>query len=234
MTTDRLYAIMPLFCRERWCMTTPPGFSAPHEQLARITDSLAQHGYGIFPALFDAATCHALATECRREQQAGEFRPAGVGRGDGWMVREDIRSDHIRWLSPNDCGEQQGHYLAWLEAYRQVLNQELFLGLVEFEGHGALYPPGSFYQRHLDQFRGNNQRTVTAILYLNEDWRAEDGGQLRIELEDGKTLEVLPEQGTFVTFMSERYWHEVLPATRDRLSLTGWFKTRPIDGSVGP
>jgi len=41
--------------------------------------------------------------------------------------------------------------------------------------------------------------------------------------------DVPPEGGTLVCFMSERFWHEVLPARRLRLSLTGWFRRR---GSV--
>ena len=32
--------------------------------------------------------------------------------------------------------------------------------------------------------------------------------------------------GTLVCFLSERFEHEVLPATRSRWSLTGWFRSR--------
>ena len=210
-----------------------PTYQDALKQLSGIIDALTADGLAIVPGFLAPQACHALAEECRQLTHAGEFHPAGVGQGEQWQLREDIRSDQIRWLSPQDCGPQQGHYLALMEAYRERLNQELFLGLIEFEGHATIYPPGSFYTRHRDQFRGNNQRTVTAILYLNDDWQAPHGGQLRIELDErGNTIEVLPELGTLVTFISERYWHEVLPATRERLSLTGWFKTRRIDGSV--
>ncbi len=212
-------------------LTLAPGFSAAHAQLEGITDVLVRDGFAIIPQLLDPTSCHALAQECRALQRAGEFRPAGVGRGEMQQVRKDIRSDQIRWLSRDDCAPTQADYLALMEGYRQSLNRQLFLGLMDFEVHGALYPPGSFYRRHLDQFRGVGERTITAILYLNEDWQAEHGGQLRIELDaQGNTLEILPEQGTFVTFISANYWHEVLPATRERLSLTGWFKTRSIGG----
>ena len=37
---------------------------------------------------------------------------------------------------------------------------------------------------------------------------------------------VLSEAGTLVVFLSADVPHEVLPATRDRLSLTGWFRRR--------
>lgn len=215
--------------------TDPPPCPQAASHLDTVCQTLAAQGYAIVPGFLAADTCRELAAECRQSWQQGEFRPAGVGRGEALRVRPEIRSDLIRWFDSDDCGPQQGRWLALLEDYRQMLNRQLFLGLVEFEGHCALYPPGSFYQRHLDQFRGVEQRTVTAILYLNEQWQTEDGGQLRIYLDEEQTLtlDVLPEQGTLVTFLSANYWHEVLPARRERLSLTGWFKTRPV-GEVFP
>ncbi len=204
-------------------------------RLSAIVDTLVKQGFAIVPGFVDLDTCHELAAECRTFREQGEFHRAGVGRGEMLEVRPEIRSDEIRWLARNDCGPLQGDYLDLMAAYQQVLNRELFLGLVEFECFCAVYPPGSFYQRHIDQFRGVEQRTVTAITYLNENWQESDGGALRIFLnqETGETLEVLPEAGTFITFLSADYWHEVLPSQRDRLSITGWFKTRPI-GDVFP
>jgi len=203
--------------------------------LSDIIESLVKQGYAVIPNFLSPEVCRELATESRELRAQGEFHRAGVGRGDMLDVRPEIRSDEIRWLSRDDCGTRQGEYLDLMAAYLQLMNLELFLALVEFECFCAIYPPGSFYQRHIDQFRGVEQRTVTAILYLNKNWQQNDGGQLRIFIneETGETLEVLPEAGTFVTFLSAEYWHEVLPAERDRLSITGWFKTRPI-GDVFP
>jgi SM-20-related protein len=40
---------------------------------------------------------------------------------------------------------------------------------------------------------------------------------------------VLPEGGTLVCFLSDRFHHEVLPARRERLSVTGWFtRSQPM------
>jgi SM-20-related protein len=62
-------------------------------------------------------------------------------------------------------------------------------------------------------------------MYLNENWALADGGALRIY--DGKRVrDVLPVAGTLVCFLSDRFEHEVLPATRERLSLSGWFRRR--------
>jgi SM-20-related protein len=38
--------------------------------------------------------------------------------------------------------------------------------------------------------------------------------------------DVLPLGGTLVAFLSARFHHEVLPFSRERLSVTGWFTRR--------
>jgi SM-20-related protein len=45
-------------------------------------------------------------------------------------------------------------------------------------------------------------------------------------LEDERVYDVAPQAGTLMVFMSAQWPHEVLPATRDRLSITGWFRRR--------
>ena len=113
-----------------------------------------------------------------------------------------------------------------MDGLRQALNRGLYLGLEDFECHFALYPPGAFYQKHLDRFRDDDRRTVSAVLYLNDDWQPQDGGELRLYLPDGAEREVPPLGGSLVLFLSSDFPHEVLPANRERLSLTGWFRRR--------
>ena len=52
---------------------------------------------------------------------------------------------------------------------------------------------------------------------------------LYADSEDRKGTRVLPKKGTFVVFLSEDFPHEVLPATRTRHSVAGWFR---VNGSV--
>jgi SM-20-related protein len=118
-----------------------------------------------------------------------------------------------------------------LEELKLVLNRELFLGLHGMESHAAHYPPGSFYRRHLDAFRHDNLRTLTVILYLNRRWHSNDGGALRLFLDsdrDGDFVDLLPESGRLVAFMSARFHHEVLETHRLRSSITSWFSRRPL------
>ena len=201
-----------------------------HEQplqrhLPQIIDDLAARGWSRLDNVLPATLTHELAEECRKRARAGALNPAGVGRGQGLAVREGIRGDSIQWLEQGQSAPSDG-YLQAMDELRSALNQAFYLGLEDFECHFACYPPGAFYQKHLDRFRDDDRRTVSAVYYLNEAWQTEHGGALRLYLADETELDVLPSAGTLVLFISAELPHEVLPATRERLSLTGWFRRR--------
>ncbi|MGE8497248.1 MAG: 2OG-Fe(II) oxygenase [Pseudomonas sp.] len=192
---------------------------------ARIVDDLAEHGWSIQPLFAPEPLTAELAVECRARAERGALTPAGVGRGSALAVREAVRGDSIEWLEvgQSDVCDQ---YLMLLDGLRQAINQGLYLGLEDYESHFALYPPGAFYQKHVDRFRDDDRRTVSAVLYLNQAWQDEQGGALRLYLKNGEVRDVPPQAGCLVVFLSADLPHEVLPATRERLSLTGWFRRR--------
>lgn len=194
-------------------------------KLSAIVDDLAGQGWSQQADFLPAELVSALAAECRRRAGDGQLNPAGVGRGGTLEVREAIRGDHIRWLEPGESGACD-RYLDAMDALRQAINQGLFIGLEDYECHFALYPPGAFYRRHLDRFRDDDRRAVSAVFYLNQDWQPGDGGELRMFLDDQRVHDVAPTGGTLVVFLSGEVPHEVLAAGRERLSLTGWFRRR--------
>ncbi|MBV4532390.1 2OG-Fe(II) oxygenase [Pseudomonas farsensis] len=199
-----------------------------HPMLSTIVDDLATRGWSQQTLFIPDALSRELAHECRQRHAQGALNPAGVGRGAEQEVREAIRGDQIQWIDPGES-EPCDRYLHAMDSLRQAINQGLFLGLEDFECHFALYPPGAFYRRHLDRFRDDDRRTVSAVLYLNESWQPTDGGQLRMFLEGDVQRDVEPLAGTLVVFLSGDVPHEVLPAGRERLSLTGWFRRRGND-----
>ena len=97
-----------------------------------------------------------------------------------------------------------------------------------YMGNFAVYPEGAFYNFHLDVFQHTKARKLSIVCYLNFDWVAEDGGQLRLYLpqEDGpeQHIDILPVAGRLVCFNSQTLEHEVLPGRRRRFSITGWLK----------
>jgi SM-20-related protein len=192
----------------------------------RIMDDIARQGWSAAPDFMPRGTVDQLASETLRLRQESALRPAGIGKGADRTVNAEIRGDFILWLEEPDLSAVQRGYLAFLDELRLAANASLQLGLFEFEGHLAIYPPGSFYRKHIDRFHNDSLRTLSCILYLNRDWKEADGGQLRLYLDEEKHIDILPHGGTLVTFLSDRFWHEVLPAGRERMSITGWFKTR--------
>ena len=189
-----------------------------------IADGLAESGYAVADQFLSQQEVESI-------QQAGgfqtdsEFKKAGIGNKQSLQIQEGIRGDYIKWLDRSDAPESVRVYLQRLDELIQYLNRALFLSLKDFEVHMTVYPIGSFYKRHLDQFKKDDHRKLSVILYLNNDWQDSHGGQLRMYF-PGQTKDFLPLAGRLVIFRSDEIEHEVLPATRERLSITGWVLDR--------
>ena len=192
-----------------------------------IIDALVEPGWIVRQGLFSDDYLRQLVAEVYSLWQSANFRRAKIGQGDAQTMQTEIRSDFIHWLDPEQLTPLQQQYWDFIQQLREI-NRTLYLGLVNFEAHFAVFPEGAFYKKHLDQFKTTQLRMVTCLLYLNENWQAEDGGQLRIydpaDPSSESYFEVLPTFGTFVCFRSDLIYHEVLPAHRERFSLTGWLR----------
>ena len=190
-----------------------------------IIEALTENDYAIVDGLLPEPLLAALDAHFASLGEA-RFKPAGVGRADRFQTDSTIRNDVIHWLEQGEV-QSVDDYFAWMEGLRRRVNQRFFLGLFDFECHYARFAQGRYYKRHVDAFRGQANRRLTVILYLNRDWTAEDGGLLRMYEEDDAVqpfAEVLPVYGRMVIFFSEMFPHEVMPANRTRRSVTGWFR----------
>lgn len=196
--------------------------------IARTCAAVAAESRAVIPDFLPEPLVVALAETARCRDAAGEFRAARIGRGVGRVSRGDIRGDRTLWLDDQAHDPAERTLAQVLERLRVALNKSTFLGLISFEGHYALYPPGACYRRHRDRFRDDDTRVLSCVLYLNAAWTAADGGALRIYLPRNQSSDVLPVGGTLVCFLSDRFEHEVLPATRERLSIAGWFRRRGL------
>ncbi len=127
-------------------------------------------------------------------------KKACIGRNDEVMRESAIRSDKICWLS-SDLGEPVQQFLSKMEIIRQAANQNFFLGLFEYEAHFAKYEKGDFYQKHLDCFRGNENRRLTTVFYMNDEWTEQDGGDLVVyDLDDNELTRIKPKSGRLFVF----------------------------------
>ena len=185
-----------------------------------ITD-LVQKGWSCQKSYFSDFFCSELLAEAKKL----EWTQAQIGKGAKKLEALGIRNDSIVWINEETASLAEKKYLIEMNALMNELNRELYLGLREFECHFAKYQVSGFYKKHLDQHAGSNKRVVSAILYLNEP---KNGGELVIyDKEDHNLVEatIRPEAGTFVCFLSNQIYHEVLPTQNERYSLTGWFRT---------
>ena len=155
--------------------------------------------------------------------------------GEKFLKTEFVRTDKICWITgKSDAGSK---WLDWTSRLQSFLNQRLFLGLFSFESHFAHYSPGSYYKRHYDAFRGETNRILSVVTYLNPAWGHADGGELVLysDDQDRDGIKIVPLYGTVVVFLSEEFPHEVLPSTRDRYSVAGWFRVNTsINNNIDP
>jgi SM-20-related protein len=189
-----------------------------------IADGLAEHGYAVIDQFLSQQEVGAIL-DLEELRDTANMKRAGIGNSQSLQVQEGIRGDYINWLDRETSPQPVKVYLTRLDELIAFLNQSLYLSLKDYEAHFTKYPPGTFYKRHLDQFKYDDHRRLSVICYLNPEWKEEEGGALRMYLLD-KTLDVLPEAGRLVCFRSDIIEHEVLPATRERLSITGWMLDR--------
>lgn len=155
-------------------------------------------------------------------QENNFFHFAGVGSKDNLQIIKDVRSDQIHWLDPAKANLFEQQFFEKIGDFTEYLNRTCYSGIDSYEFQYAIYQKGSYYKKHIDQFRDNDKRRFSIVFYLTEDWQPGDGGELRLYT-DNETIEIQPLPGRTVFFRSDLA-HEVSKSNRERLSLTGWLK----------
>jgi len=205
-----------------------------------ISNDIIEKGYSIRSNALPTDLTHLLLQHII-ELPTKSFKRAGIGRVKDHQVNDSIRTDEISWIT-NDS-EANYAWLNWTDSLQAYLNRRLFLGLFSFESHFSHYAQGDFYKKHKDAFKGEGNRVLSVVVYLNQHWSPTDGGELVIYDKksstsspvDNSKITVTPSFGTIVIFLSETFPHEVLPAKRDRYSIAGWFRlNNSIANNIDP
>ncbi len=198
-----------------------------NERVEKIADAIAREGHYVGTSIFNDALTRQLCARVGSLGRAGEFTQTRIGRANEATANAAIRGDQTMWLSDAPEHSAEKAAISVIAELRQALNYALFLGASSEEMHFAHYPPGRFYKRHRDQFATDDARVLSLVFYLNESWPNDAGGELVLYDEAlNEISRVLPRAGTMVAFRSEMFPHEVLPASLDRYSLTGWLRRR--------
>ncbi|WP_169393414.1 MULTISPECIES: 2OG-Fe(II) oxygenase [Psychrobacter] len=177
-------------------------------------DQLAHQGWVVIDDVFSEKALIAL------QQESGfiDYRAAQLTAG---IRQSQIRGDNIRWIG-KDC-PAGSFYLQSIDALSAHLNQHLFTGIRHSEAHFACYPIGFGYQWHSDNPAGRDERVISAVFYLNDDWEAADGGALEVvDLQD--CLHKLTPLANRLVVFDSNLQHQVAIAHRKRYSIATWMR----------
>ncbi|NKI26570.1 2OG-Fe(II) oxygenase [Arenibacter sp. 6A1] len=195
-----------------------------------ITD-ISETKYSIIDDFFTDEEVAVLRNSLLTKYEEEQFKKAAIGNRVNEQIEKAIRGDFILWINEDSHDVLERRFFDKINDLANYLNKTCFMGILYKEFHYAIYPEGTFYKRHLDTFKNDDRRKLSMVCYLNEnDWVPEtDGGELVLYLsENGKdeTKTITPFPGRVVIFESQELEHEVKPVKRERLSITGWLKTR--------
>ena len=197
----------------------------------RIISDLLESGYSITDAFFSEQEVAILRASLLTKYEEDNFKKAAIGNRTNEVIAKSIRGDFILWLDESKMDATEAVFFNKVNDLVRYLNKTCFLGILQKEFHYALYPKGTFYKRHLDTFQNDDRRKLSFVFYLNDEtWKPENGGELVLYLQEN-THEVpkmvYPMPGRVVIFESQELEHEVKPVLESqRLSITGWLKTR--------
>jgi SM-20-related protein len=193
------------------------------ENFNDLIDSYIDNNVGIAQNFITPKLAAQLKQSLVRCYASNLFNFGGIGNNKNFKKDDAVRGDLIYWLDRKHGNACENDFFDVIDQFILHLNQTCYTGLSGYEFHYTLYPAGSFYKKHLDQFKSNDNRKYSMIIYLNDDWMLADGGQLCIHHEAG-LQNIAPKQGTSVFFKSNELAHEVLLTTKPRMSITGWLK----------
>lgn len=199
------------------------------EKWTEWMDRLAEQDFVIVDDFISDELFRSILEFFHSAEGSDKLKRAGIGTGGELQVKDSVRGDFIYWLDrEKDSGLNP--FFELMDELIQKLKQYCYLSLTDSEFHIAKYPPGSHYNRHLDQFQERSNRQITVLIYLNENWKKGDGGELKIYRDNGDIL-VEPIAKRLLLFKSDSVEHEVLTTNVTRYSLTGWLLRQP--SSVG-
>jgi SM-20-related protein len=198
-----------------------------YEQI--ITD-IGKQKYSIIENFFSTDDVAVLRQSILTKYEEDTFKKAAIGNRVNETIVKSIRGDVILWIDETKADTAEILFFNRINDLVGYLNKTCFLGILHKEFHYAIYPKNTYYKRHIDTFQNDDRRKLSFVCYLNEDgWLPKNGGELVLYLdENGQEVEkvIYPFPGRVVIFESQIIEHEVRPVIVDRLSITGWLKTR--------
>lgn len=195
------------------------------DQFEELIQGLIDNHYGCCDDFMLPNTLIGLQENIKILKELGRLKPSGFGNRTDYKNDQEIRGDKINWILTNSINPFELIYLNKIKKFINHLNKTCFTSINNFESHYSTYPKNSFYKRHIDQFKSEKGRKFSIVLYLNDNWKLEDGGMLSLHPEKLESVLISPIIGRMMFFKSDEMEHEVLASlTRERISIAGWMK----------
>ena len=188
-----------------------------------LIDSFIENKVGIANDFLSVSLAAHLKENLQTLFREKQLLAAGTGNDKAVNHDQMVRGDKIFWLDRKHNDVYENDFFDLMDNFVSHLNATCYTGITGYEFHYTLYEKGSFYKKHLDQFRNNGSRQYSMIMYLNQDWVESDGGELQIT-QNEVLQNISPLNGKSVFFKSSELEHEVLVTNKARLSITGWLK----------
>ncbi len=196
----------------------------------RIINDISIQQYSIIDNFFTDDEVEVLRQSLLQKYDDDAFKKAAIGNKLNETIEKSIRGDVILWMDETKADDAEQLFFNKINQLVIYLNKTCFLGILHKEFHYAIYPIGTFYKRHIDTFQNDDRRKWSFVCYLNEDgWVKENGGELCLYLNENNheiEKDIYPLPGRVVIFESQIIEHEVKIVHSQRLSITGWLKTR--------
>lgn len=205
-----------------------PQFTASNHLLEKIFNTLVNsfidNKVGIAENFLSQSLSLQLKANLQTLYASQQMQSAGTGGNTNVHYDQLFRSDIIYWLDRAHNNAHENTFFDLMDTFILFLNETCYTGITGYEFHYALYEEGSFYKKHLDQFKNDDSRKYSMIMYLNSEWTEGDGGELCIHHHD-HIENISPTSGKTVFFKSSELEHEVLLSNKPRMSITGWLKS---------
>ena len=177
-------------------------------------DAFLETGVLVLDEVFD----HQDVLSLQKESGFIEYKAATLTQGERL---QSIRGDDIRWID-EDCPIGMD-YLGSIMSLADYFNQTLYAGIRRSEAHYACYPAGFGYQWHVDNPKGRDERVISAVFYLNDNWSDTDGGEILVIDKQSQQQILTPKANRLVIFDSNLR-HQVNITNRRRFSIATWMR----------
>ncbi|MDO4450752.1 MAG: 2OG-Fe(II) oxygenase [Moraxella sp.] len=177
-------------------------------------DDFVHTGTMVLDDVFDSESLTAL----QNESGFIGYKEAKLTHGERETT---IRGDSIRWI--DESCPVGVNYLGAIDELGRYFNATLYAGIRSSEAHYACYPAGFGYKWHSDNPKGRDERVISAVFYLNDNWTADDGGQITVVDKTDNTVQLMPQLNRLVIFDSNLL-HQVEITNRQRFSIATWLR----------